>query len=145
MMAKGNFQLAKWMANDKRLLAQIDPELIATEATLKVGLGFSVLGLVWNPTLDIFQFNTVLHPCETPITRRKVLSNVAGMFDPCGWISPIVVQLKIFLQSLWIITNDWDDPLPPREGKKWLKYCEDLQHIKTIEIPKFIDFQMLLD
>ena len=83
MMSKGNFQLAKWMSNDKRLLEKMDQDLIATEATLKVGMGFSVLGLVWNPTLDTFQFNAMLPPIEKPLTRRKVLSSVVGMFDPC--------------------------------------------------------------
>ena len=142
MMSKGNFQLAKWMSNDERLLEKIDTELIATEATLKVGMGFSVLGLVWNPILDVFQFNAVLPTLEAPLTRRKVLSSVAGMFDPCGWISPIIVQLKIFLQSLWIVTSDWDTPLPSTEENKWLNFREDLQNIKTIEIPRFIGYSL---
>ena len=93
MMSKGNFQLAKSMSNDKQLLTELNPDLIATEPTLKVGMGFSVFGLIWDPLLDCFQFNAILPSIDTPLTRRKVLSSVAGMFDPCGWIAPVIIQL----------------------------------------------------
>ena len=100
LLAAGHFQLAKWMANTNKLLTDLKPELVATQATLKVGTGFSVLGLVWDPSSDAFKFNISLSEIKQPVTKRSILSSIAGMFDPSGWISPLIITLKILMQSL---------------------------------------------
>lgn len=46
-----------------------------------------VLGLKWDPKSDTFSFNT--KPSSTILTKRKVLSDIANVFDPLGLLSPI--------------------------------------------------------
>ncbi|CAB0039804.1 unnamed protein product [Trichogramma brassicae] len=137
LFAAGGFSLAKWMTNDSNLLNTFSPESLAKEATLKVGLGFSVLGLVWEPRKDVFRFNVALEPLSNPITKRKVLSCIAGMFDPSGWIAPILITLKIFMQSLWLLTKEWDLPLPSVEVEKWRALEEDLKGLPSLVIPRW--------
>ena len=84
----------------------------ATEANLKVGLGTSVLDIAWDPEKDWFYFNLSLESLDEPITKRSVLSKTAKLFDSLGWISPAIVRLKIFLQSLWTLSRQWDQELP---------------------------------
>ncbi|XP_075162759.1 uncharacterized protein LOC142235390 [Haematobia irritans] len=48
--------------------------------------------------------------CENT-TKRKVLSTVAQLFDPAGWIAPVVIRSKILMQQLWLEGLDWDDVL----------------------------------
>jgi hypothetical protein len=70
------------------------------------------LGIVWRPTTDEFQFQVQiknLH-CQ-PITQRNVLSVVASIYDPLGLLETVVVKCKIFLQRLWLLQLNWDDPL----------------------------------
>ncbi|CAB0030689.1 unnamed protein product [Trichogramma brassicae] len=137
LLASGGFCLAKWMTNNSDLLSSFEPSSLAKEATLKVGLGFSVLGLVWEPQADVFRFNVVLEPLTGPITKRKVLSSIAGMFDPSGWISPVLIPLKIFMQSLWLLTKEWDTPLPAAETEQWRAFEVDLRELSSLTIPRW--------
>uniref|UniRef100_A0ABD2XDY7 Integrase catalytic domain-containing protein n=1 Tax=Trichogramma kaykai TaxID=54128 RepID=A0ABD2XDY7_9HYME len=138
LLSAGGFTLAKWMTNDAELLKSLNPDTLAKEATLKVGLGFAVLGLVWEPQSDVFRFNVMLKPLVNPITKRKVLSSIAGMFDPAGWISPVLITLKIFMQSLWLLTKEWDAPLPEEESEKWRAFEVDLRQLPSITIPRWL-------
>ncbi|KAL7289498.1 hypothetical protein TKK_0016684 [Trichogramma kaykai] len=131
------FTLAKWMTNDDQMLHSFGPDSLAKESTLKVGLGFSVLGLVWEPRTDVFRFNVSIEPLTNPITKRKVLSCIAGMFDPSGWIAPVLISMKIFMQSLWLLTEEWDTPLPASEVKRWRAFERDWQVLATIVIPRW--------
>ena len=70
---------------------KLAPERIAIKGTLKVGAGFSMLGLVWDPHLDAFKFNIDLPKIKYPVTKRSILSAIADVFDPSGWISPLIV------------------------------------------------------
>uniref|UniRef100_A0ABD2VYB7 Integrase catalytic domain-containing protein n=1 Tax=Trichogramma kaykai TaxID=54128 RepID=A0ABD2VYB7_9HYME len=137
LFSAGGFSLAKWMTNDPELLSSFDPSARATEATLKVGLDFSVLGLVWEPQANCFYFNVSLTPLTGAITKRKVLSRIAGLFDPSGWISPSLIPLKIFMQSLWLLTKEWDVALPEAETAQWRSYEDDLQGLPSISIPRW--------
>ena len=74
--------------------------MLAAEADLKVGQDFSVLGLAWDPQQDEFYYNVSLEKLDGRITRRAVLSKIAKLYDPLGWIAPIIVVLKMFMQSL---------------------------------------------
>ncbi|CAB0030524.1 unnamed protein product [Trichogramma brassicae] len=137
LFSAGGFSLAKWMTNDRELLSSFDPSDRATEATLKVGLGFSVLGLVWEPQADRFYFNVSMTPLTGAITKRKVLSRIAGLFDPSGWISPSLIPLKIFMQSLRLLTKEGDVALPDAETAQWRAYEDDLQGLPSISIPRW--------
>uniref|UniRef100_A0ABD2WYZ5 Integrase catalytic domain-containing protein n=1 Tax=Trichogramma kaykai TaxID=54128 RepID=A0ABD2WYZ5_9HYME len=137
LFSAGGFTLAKWMTNDDQMLHSFGPDSLAKESTLKVGLGFSVLGLVWEPRTDVFRFNVSIEPLTNPITKRKVLSCIAGMFDPSGWIAPVLISMKIFMQSLWLLTKEWDTPLPASEVERWRAFERDLQVLATIVIPRW--------
>ena len=40
------------------------------------------------------------------------MSDTARLYDPLGFIAPILVNTKIFLHDLWINKLEWDKPLP---------------------------------
>ena len=45
-------------------------------------------------------------------TKRKVLSLISSLFDPLGWLSPLIIRGRIFLQALWKSKVGWDQELP---------------------------------
>ena len=49
---------------------------------------------------------------EVPLTKRKVLSDIAKIFDPLGLLSCVVIVLKICMQEIWMTKLAWDDILP---------------------------------
>ena len=101
------------MANDRTLIDWMLRDMVASEVHLKVGIGFTVLGIAWDPQNNSFYYNVALESSVSPVTKSSVLFKIAKLFDPLGWISAIIVIAKIFMQSLWVLTKEWDQVLPP--------------------------------
>jgi hypothetical protein len=68
------------------------------------------LGLLWNCQNDSFTFKSSIQ--STAATKRQVLQQVASVFDPLGFLAPIIMSAKVLLQDIWRSGCDWDDPLP---------------------------------
>ena len=39
-------------------------------------------------------------------TKRQIT------FDPLGWLAPVVITFKMWIQRVWLEGKDWNDPLP---------------------------------
>ena len=70
-----------------------------------------VLGLVWNPSKDVYSFVGVELPEHIVPTKRAILAFVARCYDPLGYVAPFVANLKFLLQELWRLGLSWDEPL----------------------------------
>ena len=68
------------------------------------------LGIGWYLEADTFLIRT--SPNKQPFTRRGILSTVNGIFDPIGFMAPVVIQGKLLLRELIHGTINWDAPLP---------------------------------
>lgn len=66
-----------------------------------------------------------------------MLSEVSGLFDPLGLVSPSIVMAKIQLQELWKYNLEWDEQLPENLARKWLELRADLIQLEKIEIPRW--------
>ena len=60
-----------------------------------------------NPNLDQFGFTLKLDK-KTP--KRRILSEFSRLFDQLGWLSPTIIQQKLFVQLLWMDKFSWDQP-----------------------------------
>ena len=58
------------------------------------------------------------------------------MYDPIGFISPVVFHAKLILQESWERKLAWDEPLPSDIASKWITWCNDLERVKCITIPR---------
>ncbi|XP_071568475.1 uncharacterized protein [Temnothorax nylanderi] len=101
LLAKGGFRLRKWASNCPELLSDIDPSDhgLARDKDLHVDEPLKILGVAWNPESDSFHFR-VTTPPNPGQTKRAVLSTIAKLFDPLGWVTPVIVVAKIFMQRL---------------------------------------------
>ena len=113
-LTAGGFNLRKWLTNSPALLEEVPISDHATFSMLPVGDSSThhALGLQWNHQTDRFVFSAP-SPSQShhSITKRAVLSFIARLFDPHGWIAPITITAKVFLQELWAIRLDWDEEL----------------------------------
>ena len=69
-------------------------------------------------------------------TKRSVLSQAAQIFDPLGWLAPVTVWTKIFIQTLWSLTTDWDEPLVEKSENEWREFMTSLPALRRIQIPR---------
>jgi len=127
----GGFPLRKWAANDSETLSGIPSEhrLTANSHTWQHE-EHNTLGLRWLPGDDVFAF-AIEARTVTAFTKRRVPAETARLFDPLGWLNPVVMRAKILLQSTWLRKLEWDDPLPSSDAQQWRLFLEDLPKLKT--------------
>ncbi len=94
-LSSGGFHLIKFVSNNLDVLRSIpskecskemarrdlDCEDLATERAL---------GVQWNVETDQFQINIVMK--DIPIARRGILSSVSSLYDPLGFVAPVILQ-----------------------------------------------------
>ena len=158
-MAAGGFRLRKWLTNDKALRDRIEQskenESAAdrndeeeTFAKIAQGSGSEikkgckrVLGLPWDLGRDSipFSFEKIVERArEMQATKRNLLSLLAGLFDPLGLISPMIVPMKMLFQTLCCEKRDWDEELEGESKKKFSEWVADLSKIKGISIDRCV-------
>ncbi|XP_045497496.1 uncharacterized protein LOC123695635 [Colias croceus] len=64
-------------------------------------------------------------------------SNVARLFDPFGWLSPVVIVAKVMMQKLWLCNKGWDDELPCNIIEEWKCYRDNLLELQSLEVPRW--------
>ncbi|KAJ8944681.1 hypothetical protein NQ318_015889 [Aromia moschata] len=72
-------------------------------------LTLKVLGLQWSPMTDTFTF------------RLMSFDQLARVYDPLGYLTPVTFYIKHLLQQIWHSSCDWDDSLPEPLTRQWLK------------------------
>jgi len=123
IMAKAKFNLHSWTSNSTQLQITVEQDGVAeTDHFVKI------LGLQWNTASDTLLLTLRNISPDTPlITKRDVLQDSSCIFDPLGFISPVTIQAKIFIQELRGQQIHWDEPLNNDHRNKWVAIAENIQ------------------
>ncbi|XP_074632711.1 uncharacterized protein LOC141891621 [Acropora palmata] len=92
------------------------------------------LGVRWDVECDKFCFKIEVK--SKPLTRRGLLSVVCSLYDPLGFIAPIVLPAKVIVQDQCRNRLEWDDPIPDGERNRWLSWLEDLQKLEQLSVDR---------
>lgn len=143
LLKTGGFQMQKWSSNSEELLGKLQhdvktPEPVKDIKEIKLDEVIKILGLTWNRKDDTFHISVKLPENRRPATKRTILSEVASLFDPFGWLSPVIVTAKIMIQKLWLCNLGWDDELPAEVIEEWESYRDELQELQRVEITRWI-------
>ena len=115
-LRNGDFNLHDWCSNSREFLdglrteTDYDTQKFVLSHDVNDNNEKKILGVIWIPQQDVFTFNIRI-PSLPPKTLREVTSNVASIFDPLGFSSPITVVAKIELRKLGTLGYRWDDPI----------------------------------
>lgn len=113
---------------------------IKTERLIEFDKTIKSLGIHWHPATDKFVFQYSPEKISTTITKRTVLSDISKLFDPLGWLCPIIIRAKMFIQKLWLQDLEWDDELSPSQLKEWTEIHNTITFVKDISIPRAISY-----
>lgn len=140
LMRAGGFELQKWSTNCEELLVYIKKESQKMDQsfTFKQGEMIKVLGIAWNKNTDMFEYNLHLPERTDIVTKRKVLSDIARLYDPMGWIAPVIMNAKVFIQQLWKSDLNWDDNLSEDLLREWDTFRDDLSNVSDMFIPRWL-------
>lgn len=95
---------------------------------------YSSLGVTWNLETDTFVIET--HTSDRPFSRRGVLSTINSIFDPLGFLTPVVLEGKLLMRHLISTTSDWDEPLPEQYLSLWNRWTSSLSELCNLHIPR---------
>lgn len=141
MLARGGFRLTKWSSNSRKLLNSI-PEEERAQGFQDLDLDEDnlpmerALGIQWCAESDQFKFKINLK--ERPHTRRGLLSLVSSIFDPLGFLAPVVLPAKRILQDLCRRKYGWDEDLPVDVIKSWKKWVSGLLQLENFGVDRCI-------
>ena len=141
MCSKGGFCLHKFVSNKKEVSRRI-PESDRADGVKTLDLDLDslplerALGVQWCVETDCFQFTIVLQ--DKPCTRRGIRSTVSSIFDPLGFVAPLLLEGKSILQELYRLDVEWDDPIPENVKVRWTKWKAELLQLRSISIPQML-------
>ena len=135
LLAKGGFNLSKWCSNDVRILEGLS-DITADPVSFQPHESLKILGSQWKPQEDSLSYSTT--PFQTNMSKRSILSTIARIYDPLGYLAPVIFQAKIILQETWSCDLDWDDTVPPSIAQSWSKFAAELPCISSIHIPRYL-------
>ncbi|XP_059221576.1 uncharacterized protein LOC131996143 [Stomoxys calcitrans] len=145
VLSSAGFPFKKITSNCPQVINSVPKDCLLDTNFLKFNETSSAktLGIQWNALNDQFSYQVAnISPSEA-ITKRQILSASSKLFDPAGWISPIIIQAKFLLQQLWLEGTDWDENVKPSSLLKWNKFVVNLSQLADIKIPRWINFAPL--
>ena len=95
--------------------------------------------MTWDFVKDEFvlDFEKLISVAETlTFTKRNLLRLTAMFFDPIGFVSPVIIEMKIVLQKITVLKLGWDTPLPEHIIQQWKYWINQLEVTGTIRIPR---------
>ena len=146
ILSKGGFKVKSWAFRGRNV-----PEASSEEQ--------KVLGVHWIASKDVVLFKVHLNfspkkrnvrtepdllPSQVPrslplvLTRRLVLQQVMGVFDPYGILAPFMLQAKILLRETWIYHLQWDEELPDALDKRWRDFFSQMIHVTELEYERCV-------
>lgn len=136
LLARGGFELRKWTSNSPEVLEGLPHSHLETPVFLEASdqPHVSILGLHWSPSLDCLSYKVATVRDNT--TKRQILSVIAQIYDPCGFLAPVTMWCKCYMQLLWTLGFDWDEVIPSEHLTKWHTFLSQLKDLEQIQIPR---------
>ena len=71
---------------------------------------------------------------DNPLTKRGILATVSSIFDPIGFVAPVLLEGKKILQESCRSGLSWDDPISDNLNSRWRKWRLEVKNLETIKI-----------
>ena len=154
----GGFKIKKWVFSGKKAKQMKAPDTENStenkpedESEIQ-----TILGMKWDQNSDVFKFDVhvnfspkqrklrtgpdlILENVSTkiPLTKRMILSQINGIYDPLGLAGPFTVRAKILMRKLWsVVELGWDDVIPETHMAEWIEFFRDLFGMKEISFSR---------
>ena len=137
----GNLRLHKIASNSQQVMDAFDNEDLASslkdldlrkdEAPLQHSLG-----LCWDVSTDTFTFE--ISQEDKAFTKRGVLSVINSIFDPLGFLAPVIIQGRILMRDIMSKTLEWDEPIPEPARSTWTEWKSSLKDLDELSVPRTI-------
>lgn len=139
VLGQGCLPIKNWLSNSRAIESYMNTE--SQKATLLGEKDAEIsLGLCWLKTTNELII-VMRQPLEAKdkLTKRNILSGIARLYDPNGFIAPIIITSKILMQDIWRLSDvDWDDEVPETIKSKWLSLVKELPQLGRFRIKRWL-------
>uniref|UniRef100_A0A8D8SQJ6 Integrase catalytic domain-containing protein n=2 Tax=Cacopsylla melanoneura TaxID=428564 RepID=A0A8D8SQJ6_9HEMI len=139
LLGKAQLSLRKWASSHPEILSDLPTDHVQSAIGFggEDGGALKVLGLEWRPNQDVFTYTITPPVIDSQHTKRSILSTIARLFDPVGWLSPTTFFAKCIIQRTWLAGLDWSAPLPEEIAADWNNFLNQIVSLSEISIPRF--------
>ncbi|KAK7592939.1 hypothetical protein V9T40_007691 [Parthenolecanium corni] len=122
--------MTQWVTDDEFLRQKFEAKDCIEETKQ------SVLGLHWDTISRIMSVKKPNLEYQARSTKRAILKEMAKVYDPLGWMSPVTLSAKILLRKIWQGNYAWDATIQQNLIDEWLPIRSELQKVGDIELPR---------
>lgn len=135
VLQTGGFQVKGWVSNRIEETENRQQEMSPQGITVE-----KILGVIWISERDTLSFKV---PADFPegkemvqLSKRKILSRMAQVYDPIGYATAFLIKAKIGLQTLWKRGISWDEDLPSELLEKWKTLFEEMVQLNGVSFER---------
>ena len=142
ILSQAGFTSRKFKSNSAAVLDQIPEELRDPSASKELvdvhsPLYAKALGVSWDASKDVMSTD-VGKDYNYVATKRGILSDISKTFDVLGWITPVILPMKIMIREMWMREIDWDSPIPAELKAKHEEWREELSQLSAMTFAKVL-------
>ena len=156
VLLEGGFKLKEWIVSGSNHMHSIEDELSESREE-------KILGMLWKPDVDCFSFKISISfnnrkrmggedllkvdeiRIATPrdLTRRRILSQIAKIFDPLGLITPVTLGAKVLMRNLCLRMDPsskgkWDIPIDDQFREEAIQFFINLFALEPLLFPRCV-------
>ena len=95
------------------------------------------LGLLWSTKTDTFHFD-MSNIMKTCLNRRQLLSIVNSIYDPLGFLAPMILPMKILHQQLCRQKLSWDDHIDAQSLIKFHGWIDEINQLRFFYVNRWV-------
>ena len=161
VLEKGGFFIKRWITSAKTAEPMSSFDICdVTKSTSE-----KVLGVFWSPSEDVFRFKAKINFSEKNrnvhteadldiedlqkrfpvlLTSRMVLSQVAKIFDPLGFLTPFTLKAKLLLRKSGSggVNHSWNEPLNTDLYLEWKEFFISLFDVAYLQHRDLVCFRI---
>ncbi|XP_036148390.1 uncharacterized protein LOC118647475 [Monomorium pharaonis] len=132
LLSRGGFPIRQWASNDARIINDLPNHALHASYVFADERNLKTLGISWNTRDDKIYYSTHAIKITGIVTKRKILSEIAKIFDPIGLLGPVVLYAKRLIQDVWKSGVQWDESIPQSIYTEWTEYTRQLESLNQI-------------
>ncbi|XP_070516626.1 uncharacterized protein [Cardiocondyla obscurior] len=141
LLGLGGFSIRQWASNDLQIINDLSVEAVHKNLTLDYDTSLKTLGVSWSTYDDEIHYSISLLDLDSTLTKRKILSDIARIFDPIGLMGPLVLHAKKIMQDIWRSGVQWDESVPQSIQYEWTEFIKQLKNMSRVSFDRKISIE----
>ncbi|XP_057372209.1 uncharacterized protein LOC130693104 [Daphnia carinata] len=135
VLRRGGFELAQWGSSCPKVLLSLPGNPVSSIDLALHGMPIErTLGLSLDYGSDSFVVSASIKLDGE--TKREILRETSSVYDPFGFLSPVLLQAKLILQAVCRKSVGWDDQLDQTTIDEWQNWAISLSKLNPLSVPR---------